>query len=62
MFIDDFVWLSAIAEKLATKHHVNQDEVEEVSSINQSTDTLNQDIRQVRMYTPQVDKPTRADI
>lgn len=30
MFIDDFVWLTAIAEKLATKHHVSQDETEEV--------------------------------
>jgi uncharacterized DUF497 family protein len=30
MFIDDFLWLSEIAEKLATKHHVSQDEVEEV--------------------------------
>ena len=30
MFIDDFVWLTEIAEKLAIKHRVNQDEVEEV--------------------------------
>ena len=30
MFIDDFVWLSEIATKLATKHRVTQDEVEEV--------------------------------
>ena len=28
--IDDFVWLTEIAEKLATKHRVSQDEVEEV--------------------------------
>jgi hypothetical protein len=30
MFIDDFVWLPDIVEKLAVKHHVAQDEVEEV--------------------------------
>jgi len=30
MFIDDFVWLPDIVEKLETKHHVNQDEAEEV--------------------------------
>ena len=30
MFIDDFVWLTEIANKLAIKHRVNQDEVEEV--------------------------------
>ncbi len=30
MFIDDFVWLTEIAEKLAIKHRVSQDEVEEV--------------------------------
>ncbi len=30
MFIDDFIWLPDIVEKLAWKHHVTQDEVEEV--------------------------------
>lgn len=30
MFIDDFVWLSEVAQKLAIKHRVSQDEVEEV--------------------------------
>ncbi len=30
MFIDDFVWLTEILEKLDKKHHVSQDEVEEV--------------------------------
>lgn len=30
MYIDDFIWLSAIVEKLEVKHHVIQDEVEEV--------------------------------
>ena len=30
MFIDDFVWLTEIANKLAIKHRVTQDEVEEV--------------------------------
>jgi hypothetical protein len=30
MYIDDFTWLSDVLEKLATKHHLTQDEVEEV--------------------------------
>jgi len=30
MHIDDFVWVTDIVEKLAVKHHVTQDEAEEV--------------------------------
>lgn len=30
MFIDEFLWLPDIIEKLEVKHHVSQDEVEEV--------------------------------
>ena len=30
MHIDDFIWLPDIVEKLAVKHHVTEDEVEEV--------------------------------
>jgi hypothetical protein len=30
VYIDDFIWLPDILEKLASKHHVTQDEVEEV--------------------------------
>ena len=30
MYIDDFVWLTEIADKVATKHRVTPDEVEEV--------------------------------
>jgi uncharacterized DUF497 family protein len=30
MYIDDFIWLPDTLEKLAVKHHVTQDEVEEV--------------------------------
>lgn len=30
MYIDDFIWLPDIVEKLAVKHRVTQDEVEEV--------------------------------
>lgn len=30
MYIDDFLWLPDILDKLAVKHHVLQDEVEEV--------------------------------
>lgn len=32
MFIDDFIWLSDIVEKLLLKHNVTQDEVEELFS------------------------------
>ncbi len=30
MFIDDFIWLPDILEKILVKHHVSQDEVEEI--------------------------------
>lgn len=30
MYLDDFIWLPDIIEKLAIKHHVTQDEVEQV--------------------------------
>jgi uncharacterized DUF497 family protein len=30
MFIDDLIWLPDIVEKLEVKHHLSQDEVEEV--------------------------------
>ena len=30
MYIEDFVWLADIIDKLALKHHITQDEVEEV--------------------------------
>lgn len=30
MYIDDFIWLPEVIEKLAVKHHVTQDEAEEV--------------------------------
>jgi uncharacterized DUF497 family protein len=30
MHIDDFVWLPDIIDKLAAKHHVSQDEAEEI--------------------------------
>ncbi len=30
MYIDGFIWLRDILEKLEVKHHVDQDEVEEV--------------------------------
>lgn len=30
MYIDDFIWLPNIIEKLHVKHHVTQDEAEEV--------------------------------
>jgi uncharacterized DUF497 family protein len=30
MYIDDFIWLPDILDKLVVKHHVTQDEAEEV--------------------------------
>lgn len=30
MYIDDFIWLPEVVEKLAVKHHVAQEEAEEV--------------------------------
>jgi uncharacterized DUF497 family protein len=30
MYIDDFIWLPTIIEKLAVKHNVTQDEAEEI--------------------------------
>jgi uncharacterized protein len=30
MIVDDFIWLPSIIDKLAVKHQVTQDEVEEV--------------------------------
>lgn len=30
MEIDDFIWLPVILDKLAVKHHVSQDETEEI--------------------------------
>ena len=30
MYVDDFIWLPDVVEKLAVKHHVTQDEVEDV--------------------------------
>ena len=30
MYIDDFIWLPDIVDKLIVKHHVSQDEAEEI--------------------------------
>jgi len=30
MYVDDFIWLFDIVEKLLVKHHVTQDEVESI--------------------------------
>lgn len=34
MFIDDFIWLPSILDKIEVKHHLSQDEVEDVFFIN----------------------------
>jgi uncharacterized DUF497 family protein len=33
MYVDDFIWLPSIVEKLHSKHHVSQEEVEEVEEV-----------------------------
>lgn len=33
MFIDDFIWLPGILDKIEVKHQVSQDEAEEIFSI-----------------------------
>ena len=32
MYIDDFVWLSSISDKLIIKHNITEEEVEETST------------------------------
>ena len=39
MYIDEFIWLPDIVEKLAVKHHATQDEVEEVFFIHKPDNT-----------------------
>jgi hypothetical protein len=57
MYIDDFIWLPDIVEKLAVKHHVTQDEVEEVF-FNRPYDIVlwSRATGQVKMCMPPVDR------
>jgi hypothetical protein len=58
MFIDEFVWLPNIIEKLEIKHHVTRMRLKKYSLMFLNTGSLNQDIDQMRMYTRRVDRLT----
>jgi hypothetical protein len=61
MYIDDFIWLPQIIDKLEIKHRVTQDEVEEIFSIDLNTDSLSRVIVEAKMYIRRADKQTQAD-
>ncbi len=58
MYIDDFIWLPDIEDKLAFKHQVSGDEAEEVFFINPIFALSSRVIEQVKMYTQSVDRRT----
>ena len=57
MYLDDFLWLPDVVEKLIVKHRVSQDEVEEVFFGDQSTALLRKATGRARMSTPHWDRP-----
>jgi hypothetical protein len=60
MYIDDFIWLEEIVDKLAVKHGVTPEEVEEVFSSGPVSALQKQDSAKVRMCIWQAARPTRA--
>jgi len=58
MFIEGFVWLPEIVEKLEAKHHASQDEAEEVFFNNPKFRFVESGLERARMYTQQVGKRT----
>jgi len=60
MNIDDFIWLPDIVDKLAVKHHVTQDEVEEISSTTPSIALPNPGIILVKTFMPHSGKQMQA--
>ena len=60
--IDDFVWLTEIATKVAAKHRVTLDEAEEVFFNNPRYRFVESGHRIGEKYTRQVAKPTQAAI
>jgi hypothetical protein len=62
MVIDEFIWLPSIVEKLETKHHVTQDEAEEVFLTVPDIVSLNRDVKRVKMFIRQRDKRIRVVI
>jgi hypothetical protein len=50
MYIDGFLWLPDIVEKLMIKHQVTQEEVEDVFLVDLTFDLLRKDIDQDKMF------------
>lgn len=59
MYIDDFIWLPDIIEKLNVKHQVTQDEVEEVFFNHPVFALSKRGITQMKMCIQPPDKPTQ---
>jgi hypothetical protein len=60
MYIDDFIWLPDILDKIAIKHHVSQDEPRTSSLMIHTTVLLSQGIGWVKMSIQQADRLTQA--
>lgn len=61
MYIDDFIWLSDVVEKLLVKHHVTQEEVEDIFFNKPRFRFLESGSDRVRIYTQRVDRLMQAD-
>lgn len=62
MNVDDFIWLSDIVDKLAVKHHVSQDEAEEVFFNQPKYGSPKTASEKERMFTLYLGKPMQAVI
>ena len=62
MYIDDFIWLPDIIEKLTFKHQMAQDEVEEVFFNNPAFALSKKEIVLVKMCTQQPGKLMQEDM
>ena len=62
MFIDDFIWLSDIIDKLIVKHHVTQEEAEEIFFNRPRFRFIEAGFRKGETCIRPAGKPMRADI
>ena len=62
MRISGFAWLPDIVDKIESKHHLNQDEVEEYSSIDLGTGSSSAGIGRGRMCMLLPVRPMQGDI
>ena len=62
MNIDGFLWLPDILDKLIIKHHVMQDEAEEIFFNRPRYRFVEKGIKPEKMFMRRADKPTAADI